>query len=269
MSSLHTAGWAIIGSVATALASIAGNIYLARKSRNQAFEQAASQLKQAAASLDVQRTSTARAASTFIADKRQKWIDDLRTDTSHYIGLTFELTEAWKRLCESMNNVWDQLNRNPQDQLNECADLRKNFEQAIAARNSELYQLLIRITMRLNNDETIHQGLINCLMKLRGLLADIQLLAQADKTDIRDLLIRIESEAQFTTIFTKQILKEEWKKVKREVAEPEHLIEKVLAASRADDAEIETLIRERMQRITSPLSSGASAPDPAPPMPPI
>jgi len=269
MNSLHAAGWAIIGSVATALASVAGNIYLARKSRNQAFEQAASQLKQAAASLDVQRTSTARAAATFIAYKRQKWIDDLRTDTSHYIGLAFELTEAWKRLCDSMNKVWDQVNRNPLDQLNECADLRTNFEQAIAARNSELYRLLMRITMRLNHDETIHQGLINCLMKLRGLLADIQLRAQADRTDIRDLLILIESEAQFTTIFTKQILKEEWKKLKREVAEPEHLIKKVLAAGQADDADIETLIRERMQLVTSPLSSGAPAPDAAPPTAPL
>jgi ABC-type Fe3+ transport system permease subunit len=61
MSSLHTAGWAIIGTVSIGIASIVRNVFLARKSRSQAFDQAANQLKQAAATLDVQRTSTARA----------------------------------------------------------------------------------------------------------------------------------------------------------------------------------------------------------------
>ncbi|WP_143134426.1 hypothetical protein [Burkholderia ubonensis] len=49
--SIHTAGWAIVGSVGTALASIAGNIYLARKSRSQVIEQAATSFQQAAGSV--------------------------------------------------------------------------------------------------------------------------------------------------------------------------------------------------------------------------
>jgi hypothetical protein len=48
--------------------------------------------------------------------------------------------------------------------------LRTNFEHSVAARNSEHYQLLIRITMRLNNNENAHQGPVSTLMKLRGLL---------------------------------------------------------------------------------------------------
>ncbi|SDR55168.1 hypothetical protein SAMN05443245_7615 [Paraburkholderia fungorum] len=263
--SIHTAGWAIIGSVSIGALSILGNIYLAFKSRNQVIDQAASQFKQAAASLDVQRTSTARAASTFIADKRQKWIDELRTETSHYIALTLELTEAWKRLCDAMNEVWYEVNRSPQDQLDECADLRSKFEHSIAASNSEHYQLLVRVTMRLNNDELTHQGLINALRKLRGLLADLQVRAQQDRTDIRDLLILTESESQFATGFTKSILKEEWQKLKREVADPERLIADILATGPSLDYGLETLVRKGVARVSSPLSTVAPAPTSAPP----
>jgi hypothetical protein len=108
MSSLHTAGWAIIGSVATALCSIAGNIYLARKSRSQVIEQAANQFKQAAASLDVRRTSTARTAATFIADKRQAWINDLRDDVSLYSALTVEIRDV-RGLEARIQQTWEQV----------------------------------------------------------------------------------------------------------------------------------------------------------------
>jgi hypothetical protein len=106
--SIHATGWAAIGASATAIISVISNIYLARKSRSQMIDQAQKSFEQAAASLDVQRTSTARAAATFVADKRQKWIDELRDDVSLYVALTVEIVEGWRRVFSKLGNRWDE-----------------------------------------------------------------------------------------------------------------------------------------------------------------
>ncbi|MFP3693521.1 hypothetical protein, partial [Burkholderia sp. SIMBA_048] len=68
--SLHATGWQIVGTSVTALIGVIASYGIAAKNRRQLVQHGA-------ATLDVQRVANARSAATFIADKRQKWIDDL------------------------------------------------------------------------------------------------------------------------------------------------------------------------------------------------
>ncbi|KVZ49450.1 hypothetical protein [Burkholderia ubonensis] len=253
--SIHTAGWAIVGSVGTALASIAGNIYLARKSRSQVIEQAATSFQQAAASLDVQRTSTARTAATFIADKRQKWIDDLRGDVSLYVALTQEIVAGWKRIFSRLGNRWDEVGppRAPRELEAYSEDVRK-FAEGIADRDSLHAQALTRIMLRLNGDEHAHRELTEALYEVRAGLGVVSQNASRHEYANQDVYDVIDCQLQLAQIYAKVILGEEWRKLKREVADPERLIESILATSPADDAAVEALVTKTARSVPSPFS---------------
>ncbi|CAN0621949.1 conserved protein of unknown function [Burkholderia multivorans] len=239
-----------VGVLSAALITAIVNLHNSRKS-----------LKHAKDTLDVQRTANARSAATFIADKRQKWIEDLRADVSLYLALSVELTEAWKRTFSNLGDMWD---RNPYKDNHVLEDLdakRVEFLSCIAARDSEHYQLLTRILLRLNNEELPHQGLLAALFKLRSLLADLQMRAVRVEYANQDKFMVIEHELQFAAVYAKVILKEEWQKLKREVADPVQLIDDILATSKPDDDAVEALVRKTAPSVPSPLSTNAPAPD--------
>lgn len=91
--SLHATAWQAIGSgvvaIVAATAGIIGQLNIARKNRLQLSLQAKD-------TLAIQRTVTERAAATFIADKRQKWIDELRTDMAAHLSLSSEIVWKWE-----------------------------------------------------------------------------------------------------------------------------------------------------------------------------
>ncbi|WP_322067293.1 hypothetical protein [Burkholderia ubonensis] len=138
------------------------------------IDQAAMSFQQAAASLDVLRTSTARAAATFIADKRQKWIDDLRGDVSLYVTLTQEIVAGWKRIFSRLGNRWDEVGppRAPRELEAYSEDVRK-FAEGIAEHDSLHAQALTRIMLRLNGDEHAHRELTDSLYNVRAALGAI------------------------------------------------------------------------------------------------
>lgn len=289
MSVLHTAGWAVIGSVATALASIAGNIYLARKSRSQVIEQAAKSFEQAAAALDVQRTSTARAAATFIADKRQTWIDDLRDDVSLYVALTVEIVEGWKRVFSKLGNQWDEQGAPtaPRDFEVYLEEVRK-FANDIRERDSLHAQALTRIMLRLNGEEPAHRELTEGFYRVRASLGVIRLNAMKHEYANQNLYDSIDSQVTLAQVYAKAILGEEWRKLKREVADPERLIDSILATSPPDEAAVKAYVEKTARSVPSSfvvyppththhtfvvggrggdVTVGAPAPKPTPPTP--
>ncbi|WP_186027369.1 hypothetical protein [Burkholderia gladioli] len=259
--SIHTEGWAIIGSAGAALASIAGNIYLARKNRSQVIEQAAKSFQQAAESLDVQRTSTARAAATFIADKRQKWIDDLRDDVSLYVALTKEIVAGWRRIFSRLGSRWDEIGppRAPRELEVYSEDVRK-FAEGIAERDSLHAQALTRIMLRLNGEERAHQELTEALYEVRAALGIVSRNADRHEYANQEIYEVIDNQLQRAQISAKVILSEEWRKLKREVANPDRLIENILATTPADDAVVKALVQKPA---TSAPAFVASDPGPA------
>lgn len=264
MSSFHTESWAVIGSVATALASIGGNIYLARKSRSQVIEQAKQSFEQATATINVQRTSTARTAATFIADKRQAWINDLRDDVSLYSALTVEIVEGWKRVFSRLGNRWDENGppTAPREEEVYLEDVRK-FAASIAERDSLHAQLLTRIMLRLSVDEHAHRELTEGLYRVRAGLGIIGINANRHEYANQDTYHVIDQRLQLLQIYCKSILDEEWKKLKREVADPEQLIKDILATSPPDDAEVEAFVKKTAPSVPSSFSPDPDAANPA------
>ncbi|MFM0019477.1 hypothetical protein [Paraburkholderia azotifigens] len=119
-----------------------------------------------------------------------------------------------------------------------------NFIVSIAEQDSEHYQLLTRIVLRLNNGEAAHQELMAVLFKIRSLLADVQVRMGRGEYDNRVQFAGMEHELQFGTVYAKIILREEWQKLKREVADPEQLIKDIRATSLPDAAAVEELARK-------------------------
>ncbi|MBR7989526.1 hypothetical protein KDX04_27220 [Burkholderia cenocepacia] len=183
--------------------------------------------------LDVQRTANARAVATFIADKRQKWIDDLRSDVSLYLGLTAELTDAWRRQFGLMGDIWDRSPARDQSLLDRIEDKRVKFLNEIAPRDSEHYQALSRIFLRLNHKELSHQRLVTSLRSLRAALAELQMRAIRDEYANHDIYAAIEVNLNSASNASVAILKEEWQRLKLEVADPDQLIEDIRATKSA------------------------------------
>lgn len=184
-------------------------------------------------SLDVQRLTNERTASTFIADKRQKWIDDLRNDASKYMSLSSETAEAWKQLYWKCGKEYDDHpNHDPQDVLDVCESFRIQFLSENATRDSEHHQLYMRIILRLNNEEEAHQKLMAALGELRDQMGNLAMAALRGTYSNQELFKSIAVTLDLTAECTKVILKEEWQRLKREIADPNRLMRKILSDDR-------------------------------------
>jgi hypothetical protein len=219
--SIPVRGWAaIVGLIAALLAALV-SLWNTRKT-----------LDVLRRSLDVQRLTNARAVSTFIADKRQKWIDDLRNDVSKYLALSLETAEAWKQVYWKCGNEYDaNSDRDPLGTLKACESTRVEFLGANALRDSEHHQLYMRILLRLNNDEKAHQDLTVTLGGLRAHMRDLAVAALKGSYSNQKLLDTIAEDLSLAAESTKAILKEEWQRLKCEVADPDKLIFEILSAS--------------------------------------
>lgn len=183
-------------------------------------------------SLNAQHLANARSASTFIAEKRQKWIDDLRTDASKYLSLSLEITEAWKQFYWMCNSEHDEhYLYDPRNVLRACEALRIKFINENAARDSEHHQIYMRILLRLNNDEDDHQRLMAALNALRTHMSDLAASALKGEYSNQELVKSVESDLDVAKGYTKIILKSEWQRLKREIADPDTLIFDILSAT--------------------------------------
>ena len=77
----------------------------------------------------------------------------------------------------------------------------------------------------------------------------------------------IDHQLQLSQIYAKVILGEEWRKLKREVADPERLIEGILATSPPDAAAVEALVQKTAPSVPSSFSTAAPAPKSTSPTP--
>lgn len=212
---LSVGGWAVIGSLTAALIASLVSLWNTRKT------------------LDVQHLTNARAASTFIADKRQKWIDDLRNDASKYMSLSLETAEAWKQLYWACGKEYDDHSHHDlQGVLDFCESLRIKFLSENAARDSEHHQLYMRIMLRLNNEEEAHQKLMAELSDLRLRMGDLATAALRGSYSNEELFQSIAAILDSTAGHTKIILKAEWQRLKREIAAPNKLMHEILSTDK-------------------------------------
>ena len=211
--SLHATGWQVVASVSGVSLQVIVAWWGARlTSRN------------ARATLDVQRLVTERSASSFIAEKRQKWIDELRTDVARCLALGQEISEAWRAWFSFTGEILDQVARDPRDQLDEIENYRRGLVNVNAPRDREHSEHLLRIRMRLNLAEGTHQDLMRALFQMRATLDELAEAAKRQQYGHNAKFDSIDADVQHASTFASMILKQEWNRLKREVAHPDQLL---------------------------------------------
>lgn len=171
-----------------------------------------------------------RTAATFIADKRQKWIDELRGDMAFHLALTQEIVWKWDalrsreslRVQQEASGSKDEIKKElAESSLQSALD---NFSKENGSRDREHQERHIRIMFRLNPEEKLHISLRDCLNQLRELLKDVQ----SFPPEIHHIVYKKTFEKiQETHDLTEKILKAEWQRVKQEVAHPEILMNSI------------------------------------------
>ncbi|KPN91948.1 hypothetical protein [Pseudomonas nunensis] len=210
---LTTAQWTAI----IAACGVAAQFLIAYLGRRQIMKQ-----------LDLQHLVSHRTTASFIADKRQKWIDELRTDMAFHLALSQEIVWKWDgmrdraaiRIQKEATDAAGKTNQTKANQiLQNAADA---FSPENGARDREHQERHIRIMFRLNPNKDLHIKLRKCLYAIRTALNNTQSAnTVAETKTLLEETIRLVSEAQG---YTEAILKAEWQRLKQEVAYPETLM---------------------------------------------
>ncbi len=181
--------------------------------------------------LDLQHLVSHRATATFVADKRQKWIDELRMDMAFHLALSQEIVWKWDgmrsrtalRVQEEALDVAGKVDMTKAGKI--WQDAADAFSPENGARDREHQERHIRIMFRLNPKKDLHIKLRECLDFIRVALNKTQSAnTVAEAKTLLDETLRLVSEAQK---HSEAILKAEWQRVKQEVAYPEVLMARI------------------------------------------
>ncbi|MBN3804963.1 hypothetical protein GXB81_18175 [Paraburkholderia sp. Ac-20336] len=184
-------------------------------------------VKQSGDTLDVQRLVTNRATASFVADKRQKWIDELRTDMAAHLALSQEIAWKWLALYSEAEEVAKRATASGNTVNQESIDKQlKEFSQGNGARDREHQERHIRLRLRLNGKEGTHIELIDALNEIRMLVT--RLGAAKYSSAAHALTKEMEKRVLEVTLQTTRVLKDEWTRVKQEVAYPELLLSTII-----------------------------------------
>jgi hypothetical protein len=144
-----------------------------------------------------------RKASAKVAQMRQVWINELRTDTAAYIALWQDIAYRWEAIIASPSDIF-------------FSSINKEVLNApIAGMRKEAHELQVRIMLRLNKDEGKHKEFGLLMEKLEASVG----LFSRDKSSEPGHVIRSEVDKVMQALIDKQqeILKDEWKVVKKEL----------------------------------------------------
>jgi hypothetical protein len=173
--------------------------------------------------LDVQQLVSNRATASFIAEKRQKWIDELRADMAFHLALSQEIVWAWQSMKTNTVGKVSVLTKDNESKRDVIIQgILEDFAKENGSRDREHQERHIRIKLRLNIKEELHIKLRGDLDRIRGLFPKIQNVIQPNEVQsLVDSMITLVNSASDTT---QTILKNEWQRLKTEVAYPEVLM---------------------------------------------
>ncbi|CAN7246298.1 hypothetical protein LJR034_000918 [Caballeronia sp. LjRoot34] len=182
-------------------------------------------VKQTTDTLELQRLVTNRAAASFVADKRQKWIDELRTDMATHLAQSQEILWKWDAVRSKAEHLKASGNLAPTALAAKTQEAADEHSKENGQRDYQHQERHIRIRFRLNPKEDSH-------IKLRGYLDEIRaLLSQTQMAQEREAALAVIRRMQvlinIASDLTQEILKTEWTRVKQEVAYPDMLLSKI------------------------------------------
>lgn len=176
--------------------------------------------------LDVQHLVSERATASFIAEKRQKWIDELRTDMAFHLALSQEIAWTWEAMKKNAaDKVETLVNGDESKRKIIVQNILDDFSKENGQRDREHQERHIRIKLRLNPDEEIHVTLREQLDCIRLLFPKIRSATKGEAmTQLIDEMMGVVDAATETT---QEILKKEWQRLKQEVAYPDSLMDTI------------------------------------------
>ncbi|MEE4075165.1 hypothetical protein V2I49_07455 [Pseudomonas viridiflava] len=187
--------------------------------------------RQTAQQLELQQLVSHRTTASFIADKRQKWIDELRTDMAFHLALSQEIVWKWdamrdrtavKVAAQAKDNK-GKFDQAKADKINQ--DAADTFAPENGARDREHHERHFRIMFRLNPKESLHITLRQCLDDIRRSMSQIQGAKSREEADM--LMTQTSNLVEQAQRHTEAILGAEWRRVKQEVAYPEVLMSNI------------------------------------------
>ncbi|MFC5580976.1 hypothetical protein [Rhodanobacter terrae] len=197
-------------------AGIGIQLYIAWRSRQQSARQSQD-------TLDMQRLVSHRSTASFVADKRQRWIDELRTDMAFHLALSQEIVWKWDALRDrTALKVSQEANGDPAVVNRIEQEAADAFTAENGARDREHHERHIRLKFRLNPKEPLHIELRACLDNIRAVLNETQ--GARTEANAKALIGRMMTLIDRSATLTEQVLKAEWTRVKQEVAYPEALM---------------------------------------------
>lgn len=192
------------------------------------LRQSRDNLKHAKDTLNEQRTANTRSAATFIADKRQEWIDELRADMATHFAASQEIMWKWTEIREDVKA----LNENSTLSDTQRKEQLSALLTGISSTNSELdrkhQERHFRLRFRLNPNprEEKHVALRANLDEIRTILVNSHP-SQPESHELEQATFRVKALVAESDSLTTAILKEEWDRVKQEVAYPDLMIAKI------------------------------------------
>lgn len=187
--------------------------------------------RQTGQQLALQELVSHRTTATFVADKRQKWIDELRTDMAFHLSLSQEI--VWKldamreraalKVAEEATDDKGQIDRVKAAKIYQ--DAADDFAPENGARDREHHERHFRIMFRLNPKEPLHTKLRECLDQIRRSLHATQ--GAKNREEANTLMEKTSRLINIAQGHTEAILKAEWQRVKQEVAYPDLLMSKI------------------------------------------
>ncbi len=179
--------------------------------------------KQSQDTLDMQRLVSHRSTASFVADKRQKWIDELRTDMAFHLALSQEIVWKWDALrSKTALKISQQSSGDPTVATRISQEAADTFSDENGARDREHQERHIRLKFRLNPKEPLHIELRACLDDIRTFTNATQ--SARTEAEANALIDRMMHLIDRSATLTEEVLKAEWTRVKQEVAYPEALM---------------------------------------------
>lgn len=194
---------AAVGSLATAMVQLFGAYQQRKHERKVADEESVEIARLAENKLAMADATSQRKASAKVAQMRQVWINELRTDTASYLALWQDIAYRWAGIIADPN------------QRAFSSVTAESLNAPIAKMRLEAHELQLRIKMRLNSSEQTHK-------ELRLLMEELERVVGRFRRDMSgksgDVLLGETSRAIQTIVDKQQeILKNEWNVVKSEL----------------------------------------------------
>ncbi|OJA55498.1 hypothetical protein [Burkholderia ubonensis] len=185
-------------------------------------------LKHAKDTLNEQRTANTRSAATFIADKRQQWIDELRADMATHLAESQEIMWKWAAIREDVKALNENKTLTDAERREQLSVILAEFSKTNGELDRKHQERHFRLRFRLNPNprENKHVALRTNLDEIRSILVDSNP-SQPEPNKQKQTIFRVKALVTESDSLTTAILKEEWDRVKQEVAYPEWMVTKI------------------------------------------